>query len=98
VYTQCSKCETVFRLSAEVLLDAIARVTEVSTPSTHRWIPKSMKINYLAKATTDVRARTAIDLATWPEAGSVNVRVEVVNTENATVATADIEMYISRRN
>jgi hypothetical protein len=70
---------------------------EITLPDTHRWIPKSMKINYLGKATTDVRARTAIDPATWPEAGSVNVRVEVVNTENASVATADIEMYISRR-
>jgi acyl-coenzyme A thioesterase PaaI-like protein len=80
------------------LCELVAGTTlEITLPGTHRWIPKSMKINYLAKATTDVHARTAIDLATWPEAGSVNVRVEVVNTENANVATADIEMYISRR-
>ena len=80
------------------LCELVAGTTlEITLPDTHRWIPKSMKINYLAKATTDVRARTALDLATWPEAGSVNVRVEVVNTENANVAAADIEMYISRR-
>jgi acyl-coenzyme A thioesterase PaaI-like protein len=86
---------TVHAIAMANLCELVAGTTlEITLPNTHRWIPKSMKINYLAKATTDVRARTAIDLATWPEAGSVNVRVEVMNTENA---TADIEMYISRR-
>ena len=89
---------TVHAIAMANLCELVAGTTlEITLPDTHRWIPKSMKINYLAKATTDVRARTALDLATWPEAGSVNVRVEVVNTENANVATADIEMYISRR-
>lgn len=89
---------TVHAIAMANLCELVAGTTlEITLPATHRWIPKSMKIDYLAKATTDVRARTAIDLATWPEAGSIHVRVDVVNAENATVATADIEMHVSRR-
>jgi hypothetical protein len=35
---------------------------EVTVPITHRWIPKSMSVQYLEKATTSLRARTRLDL------------------------------------
>ena len=89
---------TVHAIAMANVCELVAGTTlEITLPATHRWIPKSMKIDYIAKATTDVRAHTSINLATWPDAGSINVRVDVVNTQNTIVAMADIEMYISRR-
>ncbi|MGE0527049.1 MAG: hotdog fold domain-containing protein [Bdellovibrionales bacterium] len=80
------------------LCEFVAGVTlEVTLPSSHRWIPKSMKINYLAQATTDVRARASIDLGDLPDKGIQNVCVEVTDAAGKLVVTAEIEMYISRR-
>ena len=56
-----------------------------------------MKINYLNKATTDLKARTEIAPASWPDAGSLIVSVEVLDKSGTQVVTADIEMYITHR-
>src|SRR4051812_4461416 len=48
---------TVHAIAIANLCEFVGGATlEISLPSTHRWIPKSMQINYLAKAETDVRA------------------------------------------
>jgi hypothetical protein len=57
----------------------VGTVMEITLPPAHRWIPKSMKINYVAKATSDVLARTQIALSGFPDSGSVSVAVEVVD-------------------
>lgn len=80
------------------LCELVAGTTlEITLPNTHRWIPKSMKINYLAKANSDVQARTSIALGSLPEAGSINVFVDVTDVEGKSVVNAEIEMYISKR-
>lgn len=80
------------------LCELVAGTTlEISLPATHRWIPKSMKINYLAKAQTDILARTKLTLGELPESGSLFVPVEVLDTEGQTVVSAEIEMYVSRK-
>lgn len=35
---------------------AMGMLMEATVPSTHRWIPKAMTVNYLGKATTSLRA------------------------------------------
>jgi len=34
---------------------------EATVPTTHRWIPKAMNVQYLAKATTSLRAFARLD-------------------------------------
>jgi acyl-coenzyme A thioesterase PaaI-like protein len=89
---------TVHAIAMANLCELVAgTVLEITLPETHRWIPKAMKINYLAKANTDVRASTAIQQETLPDAGTKNVLVEVKDTAGTLVVTAEIEMYISKR-
>lgn len=80
------------------LCELVAGTTlEITLPSTHRWIPKSMKINYLKMARTDVVARTKFAADSWPDSGSVIVPVEAVDAAGTPVVTAEIEMHVSRK-
>src|SRR4029453_8945912 len=89
---------TVHAIAMANLCELVAGVTlEMTLPETHRWIPKSMKINYLNKATTDLKAKTMIRPESWPDTGSLPVSVEVVDREGKQVVTAEIEMYVSLR-
>jgi acyl-coenzyme A thioesterase PaaI-like protein len=89
---------TVHAIALANLCELVAGTTlEITLPPTHRWIPKGMTIKYLAKATTDVRARTSIALGELADAGSHEVVVEVFDEGGTMVVTAAIEMYVSRR-
>jgi acyl-coenzyme A thioesterase PaaI-like protein len=90
---------TVHAIAMANLCELVAGTTlELTLPATHRWIPRSMKINYLAKATTDVIAKTRISLGDLPlVAGSEIVHVDVYDLANKLVVTADIEMYVSAK-
>lgn len=69
---------------------------EVSTPSTHRWIPKGMTVEYLKKAETDLRA---VCDAPLPEFGTEGfdwpLTVNVRDRNDQTVFRAVISMWIS---
>lgn len=90
---------TVHAIAMANLAELVAGTTlEISLPSSHRWIPKSMKIDYLKKASTDVIAKTKFSTDDLPEAAGVKViHVDIYDTANTPVVTADIEMYISAR-
>ncbi|MEO0974383.1 MAG: hotdog fold domain-containing protein, partial [Pseudomonadota bacterium] len=64
-------------------------MTDVSIPRTHRWIPKGMRVEYLAKATTNLVA-VATPAASWDDidAGDHDVRVEVRDTRGELVFLA----------
>lgn len=87
---------TVHAIAMANLCEFVGGVTlEVSLPKTHRWIPKSMNINYRAKAETDVIAKTSFPLDQWPDAGSFVTHVDVYDLNGQLVVDADIEMYVS---
>lgn len=89
---------TVHAIAMANLCELVAGTTlEITVPSTHRWIPKSMKINYIAKATTSVHAKTNVSTHAWPDADSINVLVEVFDDHQKLVVNAEIEMYISKK-
>ena len=65
---------------------------------THRWIPKGMTVQYLAKVDTDVTAIAEIDLPhVWVDKEDLIVPVKLYNTRNELVFTADITMYITEK-
>lgn len=69
---------------------------EVTLPNSHRWIPKSMKIKYIAKATSDIRGTASISLDTIPDNGSRFVTADVYDSYQTLVVKAEIEMHISK--
>ena len=85
---QCNLAE----LCAGVMVDATVPF------KTHRWIPKGMTVNYLAKVDTDVKAIAQIQLPrNWGDKEDLVVPVKLYNNRNELVFTADITMYITLR-
>lgn len=71
-------------------------MTEVTVPSTHRWIPKEMSVKYLKKATTDlVATATPVCEFDWTQAGEYQVRVDVHDRKGEHVFQAFIHMWVS---
>lgn len=71
-------------------------MTEVTVPSTHRWIPKGMTVEYLKKASTDLLATaTPAGPADWSVAGEYKVNVIVQDRQDETVFRASITMWVS---
>lgn len=71
-------------------------MTEVTVPSTHRWIPIGMTVQYLKKAETDLYA-VATPTATMnlTEASEYIVKADVLDKNDTVVFTADITMWVS---
>lgn len=60
-----------------------------------RWIPREMTIRYLARATTDVVARSIMPQVLPGQVQDAVVAVSVHDTSGAEVVRADITMYLS---
>lgn len=87
---------TVHAIAMANLCEFVGGVTlEISLPATHRWIPKSMNINYRAKAETDLVAKTSFPLDQWPDSGAFVTHVDVYDAKGKLVVDADIEMWVS---
>ncbi|ENW17567.1 DUF4442 domain-containing protein [Acinetobacter haemolyticus] len=74
-------------------------MTEVTVPSSHRWIPKGMTVEYLKKAETDLIAIASPveENYDWDKAGEYLVNVDVFDTANEKVFHAKITMWISKK-
>ena len=76
---------------------AAGTMIEVTLPSTHRWIPKGMAVEYLRPARGDVAAVAKVDLpADLGEPAAIPVAVEVLCGEER-VFRATIDMWVSPR-
>jgi len=76
---------------------AAGMLMEVTIPTTMRWIPRGMTIEYLRKAESSVTAMARLDKAEWPQAEDVAVPVSVTDTRGTEVVRAVIAMYVSER-
>lgn len=77
---------------------AAGTMTEVTVPSTHRWIPKGMTVKYLKPATTDLVAVATPDTAEdWSVPGEYKVKVVVRDRQAEPVFEATIVMWVSPR-
>lgn len=71
---------------------------EVSTPATHRWIPKGMSVEYLKKAGTDLLAVCDAPLPVFSAEGfEWPMTVNVQDAHGDVVFRAEIRMWISAR-
>lgn len=78
---------TLAELTGGMALDSIV-------PKQMRWIPRSMTVNYLKKATGTITATSSI-VQQIAEEGQLNVLVEVRDQASELVFTANIDFYIS---
>ena len=71
---------------------------EATVPTSHRWIPKAMIVQYLQKATTGLRAQARLEL---PDFDSISdgvelmVPVSVVDKSGTEVVHADITCWVT---
>lgn len=74
-------------------------MTDVTVPSSHRWIPKGMTVEYLKKAETDLIAiATPVESNfQWNQGSDYLVNVEVKDTHNDLVFKAVITMWVSEK-
>lgn len=77
---------------------AMGMLAEATVPSTHRWLPRGMRVEYLAKATTGLRAVAELDtIPAFDEATNIDVPVHVYDKSGAEVVRATITVYVTRR-
>lgn len=77
---------------------AAGTMTEVTVPSSHRWIPKGMTVEYLAKGETDLIAVAEIDpIPEFADAMEVPVIVNVMDAADQVVLRANITMWVTPR-
>lgn len=78
---------------------AMGMLAEATVPTTHRWIPKSMTVQYLTKATTSLRAVAELDEV--PDFGTITDGIDIVvpvairDTSGIEVVHADITIWVS---
>jgi len=74
-------------------------LTDANLPPTHRWIPKGMSVEYLARAETDLVARASFSTPpSFGPAAELPVTVEVFDTRQQLVFRARIAMWVSPKN
>lgn len=77
---------------------AAGTMSEATVPPSHRWIPKSMTVEYLQKAGTDLRAIAELKpLPVFGDAVEVPVPVRVLDRHGTEVCRAEIRMWVSPR-
>ncbi|MDZ7885780.1 MAG: hotdog fold domain-containing protein [Mycobacterium sp.] len=77
---------------------AMGMAMEATVPSTHRWIPKAMTVQYLAKATTSLRAQaefTPPDFDAITEGIELVVPVRITDRAGTEVVHADITTWVT---
>ena len=78
---------------------AMGVLAEATVPPSHRWIPRGMRVDYLAKATTDLHA--VATFATQPvfdgERSDVDAEVAISDDGGREVVHATITLSISPR-
>ena len=77
---------------------AAGTMTEVTIPSTHRWIPKGMQVDYVSKADTDLVATAQLEsMPEFTVAAELPVTVNVTDTSDSLVLRAVITMWVAPR-
>ncbi|WP_319456823.1 MULTISPECIES: hotdog fold domain-containing protein [unclassified Mycobacterium] len=77
---------------------AMGMLMEATVPTSHRWIPKAMNVQYLQKATTSLRATARIeppDFTAITEGVDVVVPVSVTDRDGVEVVHADITTWVT---
>lgn len=87
---------TVHAIAMANLCELVAgTVTEVSVPRSMRWIPRSMTIEYLARAGSNLVGEALMPSICEGESQDIAVPVVVTDERGQCVVRAEITMYLS---
>ena len=75
---------------------AMGALAEASIPKHLRWLPKGMKVDYLAKTNSDVTVEAKASSDTW-QPGNQPIAVEARRDDGTVVAKGHITIYISAK-
>jgi acyl-coenzyme A thioesterase PaaI-like protein len=75
---------------------AMGVMAEASIPPHLRWIPKGMKVNYTAKAGTDIRCVAKVDVDEW-QTGDMLVKITAYDAKDVVVVEGEIKLWISEK-
>jgi acyl-coenzyme A thioesterase PaaI-like protein len=78
----------------EAAMGALATVT---VPRSHRWVPKGMEVEYLARADSDVRCVARTSPADWAAAPDVPVAVHATRADGTVVVRGVIRLWVTER-
>ncbi len=70
-------------------------MTDISVEKSARWIPSGMTVKYLKKASTDLYAIADGRQLDWSKRGDFVVPVQIFNSSDELVFTAEISMKVS---
>ena len=77
---------------------AMGALAEASIPSTRRWIPKGMAVDYTAKATSDITCVAETDPEQWTgDDPDVPVRVRGVREDGTVVVEGVIRLWVTEK-
>ncbi len=76
---------------------AMGMLSEATVPTTHRWIPKAMNVQYLTKANTGLRAEAKLPQIPefGPEGFELVVPVFIYDKSGTEVVHADITTWVT---
>ncbi len=75
---------------------AMGMLAEATVPPTHRWLPKRMTVEYLAKATTGLRAVASLDtVPEFAEPAELPVPVRLHDAAGTVVVSAVITIWVT---
>lgn len=75
---------------------AMGFMCEASIPKSLRWIPKGMKVNYPAKADTDIRCVAEVPNGAW-KPGDLPVLVKAYDLNGEVVVEGTITIWVSEK-
>jgi acyl-coenzyme A thioesterase PaaI-like protein len=74
---------------------AMGALAEATVPSSKRWLPKGMEVQYLAKSTTDLTCSAETDPADWAGGPDVPVRVKATRDDGTVVVAGTIHLWVT---
>lgn len=77
---------------------AMGLLAEATCPADKRWLPRGLRVDYLAKSTTDLLCIATTDAADWEATpGDVDIRVQAVRTDGVVAVEGVIPVYVSMK-
>ncbi len=74
---------------------AMGLLAEATTPENHRWLPKGMEVEYLAKSTTDLICTAETSKDDWANAPDVPVTVKATRKDGTVVVQGTIHLWVT---
>lgn len=77
---------------------AMGLLAEATVPSDHRWLPKGMNVEYLAKSNSDLVCTAETTQDDWDKAPDVPVKVTATRSDGTVVVAGTIYLWVTPKN